>query len=104
MILDLGGEPLVYQSIQDPVHDVASGAVRTPSRKYAFNGVWSQYMLSEVDNLAIMPEDAHVVAGAEAFPCVPTANDKILRGTEVWAVVRISPVPGDPFLDFQVRR
>lgn len=104
MVTDLGGESLVYKSVGIPGYDVTTGAPIQPSATYAFTGVWTEYMRQEVDGTIIRPSDAHIVTGSEAFPVTPTLNDQILRGSEVWSIVRISNQPNDPFLDFQVRR
>ena len=104
MVRDLGGEALVYKAVGIPIYDAATGAANTPTAKYAFEGVWTEYQREEVDGTIIRPEDAHIVTGAEGFPVSPTLNDQILRGTEVWSIVRISNQPNDPFVDFQVRR
>lgn len=104
MVMDLGGEALVYKSVGTPTYNATTGAVTTPSANYAFTGVWTEYQREEVDGSIIRPEDAHLVTGSEAFPVTPTLNDQILRGSEVWSIVRISNQPNDPFLDFQVRR
>lgn len=104
MVTDLGGEALVYKSVGTPTYNATTGAVTTPSANYAFTGVWTEYQREEVDGSIIRPEDAHLVTGSEAFPVTPTLNDQILRGSEVWCIVRISNQPNDPFLDFQVRR
>lgn len=104
MVMDLGGEALVYKSVGTPTYTTSTGAVTTPSSNYAFNGVWTEYRREEVDGTMIRPQDAHVVTGAEAFPVTPNLNGQIIRGAEVWSVIRISNQPNDPFIDFQVRR
>lgn len=104
MVTDLGGEALTYKSVGTPGYNVTTGAPIKPSASYAFTGVWTEYQREEVDGTAIRPEDAHIVTGAEDFPVTPTLNDQIVRGSEVWSIVRISNQPNDPFLDFQVRR
>ncbi len=104
MIRDLGGETLVYKRISSPAHDVSTGEVITPYLNYAIDGVWAQYEKSEVDNAAVRPNDARVVMSAFDFSFTPTLTDKVLRGSEVWNVIRISNQPNDPFIEFQLRR
>jgi hypothetical protein len=104
MIRDLGGETLVYKWIGSPSHDVASGEVVNPSLNYSIDGVWAQYEKSEVDNAGVRPNDARVVMSAFDFSFTPTLNDKILRGSEVWNVLRVVNQPNDPFIEFQLRR
>lgn len=104
MILDLGGETLTYRLAGVPSANATSGAVSIAYTNYSLDGVWVQYDKSEVDNSAVRPNDARVVMNANDFSFTPTLNDKILRGSEVWNVVRVSIQPNDPFAEFQVRR
>ena len=104
MLKALGGESVVYRMVGRPGYDVSSGDVSTPNLRYAVDVLWTQYERNEIDGQVIIPGDAHVVVAAENFPCVPTVNDQVLRGNEVWAVQGIMNQPNDPFLDLQLRR
>ena len=104
MLEALGGESVIYKTVGTPSHDITTGVVTTPNLRYNIDVLWTQYERSEVDGQVIISGDAHVVADAETFPCVPTVNDQVLRGSELWAVKGIMNQPTDPFVDLQLRR
>lgn len=104
MIRDLGGETLTYKVAGVPISNVSSGVVSVAYQNFSLDGVWTQYETKEVDGTVVKPNDARVTMSAYDVTFAPTLNDKIVRGSHVWNIVRIAQQPNDHFIDFQVRR